>query len=47
MKRESDGREMWQAWRKREMYNGFREENLKEGGGHFEDLSADGRLLLK
>jgi hypothetical protein len=28
------------------MYNGFREENLKEGG-NFEDLSADGRLLLK
>jgi len=46
MKRESDGREMWQTWRKIEMHNGYREENLKEGGP-FENLSADGRLLLK
>jgi len=46
MKSESDGREMWQAWRRREMYAGFWEENLKEGG-HLEDLIADGRLLLK
>ena len=46
MKRESDGREMWQAWRRRETYTEFREENLKEWG-NLEDLIADGRLLLK
>jgi hypothetical protein len=37
---------MWQAWRKREMYTGFRDETLKEGG-HLEDLIAHGRVLLK
>jgi hypothetical protein len=46
MKRESDEREMWQEWRRREIYTEFREENLTEGG-HLEDLIADGMLLLK